>query len=86
MWLLHRGDPRSTRGSHGATFVPHQTTLTKLDGGAKFETHTKEHCNALRARIYDSLQFQQRAVVKSYSEGKVHLADSAYVLRLTAKL
>ena len=49
-----RGDPKST------TFVPHQTTLTKLDGGAKFETHTKEHCTTLRTRIYESLQFQQR--------------------------
>ena len=55
-----RGDPKSTRGSHGVTFVPHQTTLTKLNGGAKFETHTKEHCTTLRTRIYESLQFQQR--------------------------
>ena len=55
------GDPKNTtRGSRGVTFVPHQTTLTKLDGGAKFETHTKEHCTTLRTRIYESLQFQQR--------------------------
>ena len=41
------GSPRVTFGS---IFVPHQTTLTKLDGGPKFEVDTKEHYNAIEGQ------------------------------------